>query len=83
MDMKNTLVRKRTLKLIASHSLLIAIITQPYFVSLFTDLYVIFTGKFASGFSVDNILASMAVLSGVAFSIAVIAGVLYFMRRKQ
>jgi uncharacterized protein involved in cysteine biosynthesis len=85
MDMKNIYTHRHTLKLIASHAILVAIVTQPAVISLLTDLYVIVTNKTSNGIgSLDEYMyASMQLLSSVALLIGVISLILYFTSKKQ
>ena len=83
-DMKNNPKLTHILKLIASHSLVAAIVTQPYVVSIFSDLLSIATSGGEHGAAtVDHILSSLSILSGAALVIAIVAFVGYLLRKQK
>lgn len=82
--MKNNSKLAHTLKLIASHSLVAAIVSQPYVVSIFSDLLHIATsgGEYGAA-TTDNLLGSLSILSGVALAIAIAAFVGYLLGKQK
>lgn len=82
--MKNNPKLAHILKLIASHSLVAAIVSQPYVVSIFSDLLNIATsGGKSSAATVDNLLSSLSILSGTALIVAIIAFVGYLLGKQK
>lgn len=83
-DMKNNPKLTHIIKLIASHSLVAAIVTQPYVVSIFSDLLnIAASGGEHGATSVDHILSSLSILSGTALVIAIVAFVGYLLRKQK
>ena len=82
--MKNNLNLAHGLKLIASHALVAAIVSQPYFVSLFSDLLHIATSDVAPNAAVaDNLLSGLSVISGTAFVVAIVAFAGYLLVKQK
>jgi len=82
--MKNNQKLARTLRLIASHALVAAIVSQPYFVSLFSDLLYIATSDVAPNAAVaDNLLSGLSVISGTAFVVAIVAFAGYLLVKQK
>ena len=81
--MKNNLKRAHTLKLIASHSLVAAIVSQPYVVSIFSDLLNITLSGGESAATVDNLLNSLFILSSTALVIALVAFFGYLLGKRK
>jgi hypothetical protein len=82
--MKNNSKLTNTLKLLASHSLVAAVVTQPYVVSVFSDLLNISTSGGEHGAAnIDHLLGSLSIFSGAALVIAIVAFVGYLLRKKK
>lgn len=81
--MKNNPKLAHALKLIASHSLVAAVVSQPYVVSIFSDLLNIAASSGEPGAAnVDNLLSSLSILSGTALVVAIVAFFGYLLGRQ-
>lgn len=84
--MKKISQHQHTLKLIASHALLVALVTEPTFIGLFTDLYTLVLDKKPDNtafLAYSNLFASMQLLSRLALATGIIALALYFINKSK
>ena len=70
---------------IATHSLVAAIFTQPYILSLLADAYGAATGHVAAtdAAKMGNLLDTMAFISFIALSLSIISGIYWLVKRSK
>ncbi len=73
----------QTLKLIASHTLVVAIATNPYLIYLIADLYKITTNDTTEVVVNQSLVASMSLISGVALLISIVTFSAYIIRKEK